>query len=339
MLRFAAAGDGDNSSEDESFVFGDETDAQEDASLEGSTALLVPNLMNNYALSTVAKSQKSCIVKVVKDNLLLLTDLQNAVISGNVEVVSCMLSEQPDLCNLLLGSGWTALMYAANFGNLELVKIIIKFGGDVNVKSSNGCTALIAACKSSASSSNVFPVVQHLLDASADVSVQDDSGKTALIYAARNESIDILKLLFQQPNIDTNVKDKRNWTALDWAVSKNSEEVVHCLICNGANIATATAHEQMSPGIKSILLEYGVTVYDFGSSCKLPSDHSHVNKEQSDFLHTLKVVCNSSTQVPNSHSDGDEVAIVFAKNDLDCAYQRYNHLSLESLVIFYRCIC
>ena len=43
--------------------------------------------------------------------------------------------------------GWTALMVAARYGHLEVVKVLLAKGADVNAKDNAGNTALMVAAK------------------------------------------------------------------------------------------------------------------------------------------------------------------------------------------------
>ncbi|MFN3648341.1 MAG: ankyrin repeat domain-containing protein [Armatimonadota bacterium] len=71
----------------------------------------------------------------------------------------------------------TALMVAAQRGELELVKLLLSRGAEVNARDGNGGTPLMYACEWSAEPE----VVEALLAAGADVNARDDQRKTTLM--------------------------------------------------------------------------------------------------------------------------------------------------------------
>jgi ankyrin repeat protein len=76
--------------------------------------------------------------------------------------------------------GWTVLMTAASIGNLEIVKLLVEHGADVNLKNVKGNTALILAAQN-----DNFNIVKYLVEKGADVKIKNEYGKTAL-YSIEN---------------------------------------------------------------------------------------------------------------------------------------------------------
>jgi len=73
------------------------------------------------------------------------TAITEATLMGNVEMVKGMVG--PASCNATindrrLAKGTTVLMVAAGKGNVEMVKVLIAAGADVNAKNKKGLTAL-----------------------------------------------------------------------------------------------------------------------------------------------------------------------------------------------------
>ena len=73
-------------------------------------------------------------------------DIFEASKSGNLEVVKVLLKSGADV-NVKDNWGWTPLMWECSYGHLEVVKFLLKNGADVNVKSNYGSTPLVAACR------------------------------------------------------------------------------------------------------------------------------------------------------------------------------------------------
>lgn len=83
-----------------------------------------------------------------------------------------------------------ALLGACYKGDLEITKLLLKHGADVNAKNSQGTTALIYATQA-----NNIVLVKLLLESGANKTLAEKSGKTALSYAKQNSFTELIKLL------------------------------------------------------------------------------------------------------------------------------------------------
>jgi len=107
----------------------------------------------------------------------------------------------PDLCRKFIcassdNSGFpNPLIEAAENGNLEKIKELVKNGADVNSISDYGDTALMLA-----SQYGQLEVVKYLLEKSADIHTKDEDGKTALMWASENGYTKIVELLKSAEN-------------------------------------------------------------------------------------------------------------------------------------------
>jgi ankyrin repeat protein len=117
-------------------------------------------------------------VKVVSFHAGEITPLISAINSDSeqrVEVVSILISGKAQINpegQFLI----SPLMHAV--GDLEMVKLLIANGADVNQKNVRGATALMAAAIDGTAS-----VVRYLLEQGADVNARDKDGTTALMCA------------------------------------------------------------------------------------------------------------------------------------------------------------
>ena len=86
--------------------------------------------------------------------------------------------------------GTTALGVAISKGDIEVVKKFIEYGSDVNEKS-NGMTPLMLAARY-----NKVEIIKILLSNGANLNAKDEKGFTALKYAElshANEAVQLLK--------------------------------------------------------------------------------------------------------------------------------------------------
>ena len=101
-------------------------------------------------------------------------DIQQAVITGNLEVVKQHIEAGTDLNQKEPMSGSTPLISAATFGKIDIAKALIDAGADLSVKNNDGSTALHSAaffCR--------VEIVQMLIDADANKDARNNFGATA----------------------------------------------------------------------------------------------------------------------------------------------------------------
>jgi ankyrin repeat protein len=110
-----------------------------------------------------------------------------------------------------------ALVDAAEEGNLEKVKLLLKQGRSINERDPRfkfGWTPLIAAIYQQNTN-----VVHYLIASGADVNIPDNDGETAIMRAmVSDENLDVLKDLIAH-GADLNARDKMGATVLSYASS------------------------------------------------------------------------------------------------------------------------
>lgn len=123
-------------------------------------------------------------------------------------------------------AGQTPLMYAAESGQLEVVRYLISAGADVNATSNAlglGTPLIYAA------SSDRTQVMQYLIDNGARVDARTPARQeTALMWAAGRGHVEAANLLIES-GADTGLKNKDGQTALDIARETNREPVIELL--------------------------------------------------------------------------------------------------------------
>jgi len=93
--------------------------------------------------------------------------------------------------------GWTALIWASKNGNLEMIDILMKAGADVDHQNYNGYSALMKA----AGWGNLESVKYLIEKYNANIDLKNikyEYSSTSLILAARNNHLDIVKYLLKK---------------------------------------------------------------------------------------------------------------------------------------------
>ena len=89
--------------------------------------------------------------------------------------------------------GGTALIYAAQQGQVRMVELLLNRGASIRKKAPDGRSAIFFAARRGNSE-----VVKLLLDRGQEADVRDDEGRTPLMYAAANGHSESVKLLLKR---------------------------------------------------------------------------------------------------------------------------------------------
>ena len=140
--------------------------------------------------------------------------LHLASIKGNLEIMKLLIFHGADV-NSMNDSGNTPLIWASKFGYLEIVKLLIDNNADINSKNNFDNTPLIIAKKNKHSN-----IVNYI------------SGVELLIYLTNGDLKQAEDLLEKTADIDTQHKDKMGNTFLHLASSRGYLKIVKILIDN-----------------------------------------------------------------------------------------------------------
>jgi len=129
-------------------------------------------------------------------------------------------------------NGYYALMYAINWPDINLVKLLLDKGARLNTADDSGDTALIEAAGSSGP--EYTAIVKLLIARGADIHANGDK---AILTAARNADPEVVRLLLSKGSpVNVRSKDYYNNTVLMEATSGGSAQVVEILLAAGADV-------------------------------------------------------------------------------------------------------
>ncbi|XP_014668471.1 PREDICTED: KN motif and ankyrin repeat domain-containing protein 1-like [Priapulus caudatus] len=153
------------------------------------------------------------------------TALHYSVSHGNFDIVSLLLDSKVCDVNRQNKAGYTAIMLASlavikNEAHRSVIQRLFSLG-DVNIRASqHGQTALMLAV-----SHGRLDLVRMLLEAGAEVNIKDVDGSTALMCASEHGHMEIVKLLLAHPDCDPSCSDNDGSSALSIAVANGHRDI------------------------------------------------------------------------------------------------------------------
>jgi tankyrase len=121
--------------------------------------------------------------------------------------------------------GWTPLHLAAHYGNLDIVKLLLDHGADIEAVSRN---AIANTPISAAAWGNHLEIVGCLLDHGANVNAINRWGATALHRAVDANRKPLAELLLTR-GADPTIRDNAGQTPLDIALKDDKRDLVELL--------------------------------------------------------------------------------------------------------------
>ena len=116
----------------------------------------------------------------------------------------------------------TPLEYAAAFGTIEMIDLLLKNGALIN------CTKAWITPLHEASAWGRVDIMQYLIEHGVEVNLQNEQGITPLMCAAAQGKLDAVKLLLSF-GADINIQDDRGGNAIAIAGEKGEDEIVDFL--------------------------------------------------------------------------------------------------------------
>ncbi|EAY03814.1 hypothetical protein TVAG_454530 [Trichomonas vaginalis G3] len=187
------------------------------------TVLLEAALTGNLELFTliVSKGANPFVLDIHNDNIVIL-----AAISGNYFLLDYILVQGGFNLDHQNDYGYTALHYAAAYGPLNNVKRLIAAGcHSINNNNSGWCPIHLAIKHQHA---DIVEYMLHLPDLNPTLTAP--GFLTSLHLAARIPNYNILNMILQTNNYDTNIPDSIGWSALHYAASKGSLKMIQLLL-------------------------------------------------------------------------------------------------------------
>jgi ankyrin repeat protein len=176
------------------------------------------------------------------------TPLLLACFNYHIEAAKLLIQRNAEV-NLADSIDYTPLHAAVLRGNFELVEILLSLGAKVDVKAHCNCQSEEFGWESDLTPMHIAArngrakIIEALLSHGASIDQGDLYKRTPLMYAARMGNLNATKILLShgaQVNIKSEedygqtLQSKIGWTALDFAIEGNHQDIVQLLRKYGA---------------------------------------------------------------------------------------------------------
>lgn len=181
--------------------------------------------------------------------------------------------------------GKTTLSTAAQRGNCDMCRAILRNGAAIDAEDDRGVTALMQAAMNGHD-----PALEVLIEHGAVLDSHDDCGMSALHHAARTGYTDCIRLLCHHgASVDTT--DDLRLTPLHHAAKRGRVRAVRRLIETGANVDTFDAHHHTPLhlawregviDVVRLLLEHGADPSARDRKSRTPLEYAQLKSDVSD---------------------------------------------------------
>ncbi|MBD3919478.1 ankyrin repeat domain-containing protein [Paenibacillus sp. PR3] len=165
-------------------------------------------------------------------------DVFDAIQTGTISTLQQLIETNASLANAESKDGLTPLGFAAHYGNIDAVQILINHNADVNAVSHSKLSFIPSntALHSSLAGARNIDVIKLFLAHQAQTNIFDSNGHTCVHTAAfHDDNLDIIRLLVDH-GADVNAKVEGGDSALALAVQQGNNRVVELLRQLGATM-------------------------------------------------------------------------------------------------------
>lgn len=207
-----------------------------------------PIFINNN-LALLA-SQKT----LLNNNVIGCTALYSSILNNNIEIAKLLIKAGADV-EKPENHGVTPLMLACELDNIEIINVLIKAGANINLETNDKSnTALtIAYTVGSEKYEESYDVLKLLIKAGGDLNKAKIYGNTLLSKSIERNKIELIKILIEE-GADVNKSDKYSYAPLVTALEQGNIEIIKLLLASGADVNQPNKHG-ITPFIASIKKE------------------------------------------------------------------------------------
>ncbi|CAK4438157.1 unnamed protein product [Aphanomyces euteiches] len=259
---------------------------------EDKTALYWASARGNLEIVKILLEKKAK-ASIVNENCE--TPLFRAIVEGHFDIVVALLEASDPSVNKANYEDATPLHEASKKGKLDIVKLLLDHGADVDSTDQDGFTALEWA-----SYNGYFEIVKILLHHDASVNTADKDGMTALMWATRFKYDEIVNELLTH-GASVNLAERNGYTALHWAANFGHVDIVENLLAHGSFVGVTDMDGRTARGLGNDAIKPAIDDFELPISIQRAIERigevlQNANKSKSDIVVVGSAILNQSVQ-------------------------------------------
>ena len=185
------------------------------------------NILSNLLLEAI-KKQNLVLTKALAEYRVIIGDysFREAIRYGNIEIIKLLILNGADLETISCYKDTVLHIAARNNKNNDLVKLLLESGMDPNKINDDGYTALHIAVLFIPSLDGCFDVINTLVNYGADVKIKDKNGNNIFHLIAKRPHLLKYCGFFANAGLDINEENDNYETMLDLAIKNKVDTIV-----------------------------------------------------------------------------------------------------------------
>jgi ankyrin repeat protein len=208
-------------------------------------------------------------------HIAILSDYKNNMF----DIIKLLIEKGVDLNIISTLSGYNPLTTSINKKNIEVAKLLIEKGANIDFQNDNGISPLMVAI-----AGNLYELIKLLIYLNVNIDNKTIDGDTPLIFAVKYKNpVDIINLLLEK-GADPSIKNNDGNNALYYAIQNKNKDIINILSKFGTNFMTHRNSE-----IEDLKKKAKEIWKVKGPICDLKGFHQHIGECVNDSVQMLMV--------------------------------------------------
>ena len=263
------------------------------------------DLMNKTPLAVACQTKQIDVVQFLLEKGARPNEVAFFNCDSNMDYIKLLLQYGGDV-NILISVNEYSLIYEAySHKNKDLLRYLIEEAhADINIKSRTGWTLLHFTAQA-----GKLDYVEYLIDHGADIDAQDNDGNSPFMLACLSNRVDVYKYLHDK-GADINIQTKRYGTPLTFATSWGWLNLAQLLIEWGANIEGKDCedHTPLNIAVNNGKVEFVELLCSKGANINSKNENEmtylHIASQNADFDVAKILIDQSGCEINATDSNG-----------------------------------